>query len=72
MESFEQTMDSVLTKHEAMQRIEAVRGIIASMGNNDVEFDQLNEIKDMLDAGVYTPEQAVLKAEAIPEGKLSR
>jgi len=54
---------------DAMNTISAIEGMIVTMGANDSEPESIQLIKQNLESGVITPNEAVAQAEALREGK---
>ncbi len=52
--------------------IEFARQMCAQMGNNDQEFDILNDIWNRYEEGYLTAKEAIKEARAIPESKMQR
>lgn len=64
------------SENEKMIRVKneigLARQMCGQMGNNDSEFDVLDDILERYKQGSLTAEQAIAEARAIPENKIQR
>ena len=61
---------STYTKESAVQAIAMIRQNVATMGNNDREFERIDDVLARLDTDELSPDQAVDEANAIMYGKV--
>ena len=60
---------SQMTKEEAEVKILSIRQQLASMGNNDSEFDMIQRILDSLHRGDVAPAEALERANRVLASK---
>ncbi len=68
----EKIIEKLITIPNALSHIEHIRSMVHSMGNNDYEFSELDQIKLSLEQGNISPEIAIEKADNVKNSKLSR